>query len=58
MKTRWIIDGYTSANHATNAANKRGESGLTGSGQSCGPINMSFFGGCRGWVYKTGTGGF
>lgn len=52
----WKIDGYTSATRAVRAAERRGDAGLTGSGQQCGSIDMSFFSECRGWIYCTWDG--
>lgn len=49
----WKIEGYITARKAVAAAERRGEVGLTGSGQDCRPINMGYFSGCRGWIYKT-----
>ena len=50
---KWKIDGYTSARSATRNAERRGEVGLTGSGQECGPLWITPFSGCRGFVYVT-----
>jgi hypothetical protein len=52
-ETNWKIDGYTSAAIALRSAERRGEVGLKGSGQECGPVCMGGVVGCRGWVYCT-----
>jgi len=57
-KKIWKIDGYISAAHASRAAEIRGEDGLTGIGQECGPICLDYWQNCRGWVYRTRDGRF
>jgi len=55
-KKIWKIDGYKSQLIATRAAEIRGEAGVTGSGQDCGPVCLDYWQNCRGWVYKTRDG--
>ena len=50
---KWKIDGYVSAAVAAYSAETRGEDGLTGSGQECGPLCLDYFPECRGFVYVT-----
>lgn len=50
---KWKIDGYVSAAVAAYSAERRGEAGLKGSGQECGPLCLNDFPECRGFVYVT-----